>query len=573
MAKVTAGEAAAEVLMDWEVKHLFGLPGDTINHFVENLRKTKEDIDFIQVRHEEVGALAASSYAKLTGNIGVCLSIAGPGAIHLMNGLYDAKADGAPVLALVGQVSTSEVGKDSFQEVHLTRMFEDVAVFNQRVDSPKSLPELLNQAIRTAYAKKGVSVLVIPDDIPFEKIDPQTIQTTSVRTFSQVEPHEVDLNKAIKYIKKSEKPLILAGTGTKKARHELDAFAKNIGAPIIFSLPAKGTLPDEHPHNLGQLGQIGTKPAYEAMEETDLLIMIGTSFPYEEFLPEDAKAIQIDIDASEIGKRYPVSVGLTGDAAVTLSALNEQAPIKAERNFLEKYQEEMQKWWGSLEEKEKEVTSSLRPQQVIPELQKAVEDDAILSVDVGNVTVWMARHFRFKNQIMVISSWMATMGCGLPGAIAGSLTHPNQQVVAVCGDGGFSMVMQDFLTAVRYKMPILVVILNNSKLGMIQYEQQELGNLNYETDLQEMDFAKFAEACGGTGYRVEKQEELRSALDKTSKEKGPVIVDVVIEDQPPLPGIISYGQAANYSKYLLKRFFEDQKIELPPIKTALKRML
>ncbi|OAT80124.1 pyruvate oxidase [Bacillus sp. MKU004] len=572
MSEHSAGKIAAEVMEEWDIRHIFGLPGDSINHFVDNLRSEKEQLEFIQVRHEEVAALAASSYAKVTGRVGVCLSIGGPGAIHLLNGLYDAKADGAPVLVLAGQVESSKLGEDSFQEVHLERLFQDVSVFNARVSSPESFPDLLNQAIRTAYARKGVSVLVIPDDMPAQKIKDSVRNTSSVSSKSKPAPLLDDIQNGLKLLKDAKRPVILAGTGAKGAVDELEEFADRLAAPIIFTLPAKGTLPDEHPLNLGQLGQIGTKPAYEAMEETDLLIMIGTSFPYREFLPDDAKAVQVDADPAQIGKRYPVTAGIAGDSKLVLQEWNKSLPRREDRAFLKECQINMKNWWKHVEKDEVEATTPIKPPQVIPMIQKIADHDAVLSVDVGNVTVWTARHFRMTNQKFIISSWMATMGCGLPGAIASALANPERQAIAVCGDGGFTMVMQDFVTAVKYKLPIIVVILNNRKIGMIKYEQESIGHLEYETDLQDIDFAQFAKACGGEGYRVVKHEDLEPAFDMAAKSNKPVIIDVHIEDQPPLPGKITMDQAAGYSKHVMKKFFKQHEAEMPPLRKALKRL-
>ncbi|QTC41277.1 pyruvate oxidase [Bacillus sp. V3] len=572
MSEHSAGKIAAEVMEEWDIRHIFGLPGDSINHFVDNLRSEKEQLEFIQVRHEEVAALAASSYAKVTGRIGVCLSIGGPGAIHLLNGLYDAKADGAPVLVLAGQVESSKLGEDSFQEVHLERLFQDVSVFNARVSSPDSFPDLLNQAIRTAYARQGVSVLVIPDDMPAQKIKDSVRNTSSVSSKSKPAPLLDDIQNGLKLLQDAKRPVILAGTGAKGAVDELEEFADRLAAPIIFTLPAKGTLPDEHPLNLGQLGQIGTKPAYEAMEETDLLIMIGTSFPYREFLPDDAKAVQVDADPAQIGKRYPVTAGIAGDSKLVLQEWNKSLPRREDRAFLKECQINMKNWWKHVEKDEVEATTPIKPPQVIPMIQKIADHDAVLSVDVGNVTVWTARHFRMTNQKFIISSWMATMGCGLPGAIASALANPERQAIAVCGDGGFTMVMQDFVTAVKYKLPIIIVILNNRKIGMIKYEQESIGHLEYETDLQDIDFAQFAKACGGEGYRVVKHEDLEPAFDMAAKSNKPVIIDVHIEDQPPLPGKITMDQAAGYSKHVMKKFFKQHEAEMPPLRKALKRL-
>ncbi len=562
-----------ELLEQWGVDHVYGIPGDSINEFIEELRHERNQLKFIQTRHEEVAALAAAAEAKLTGKIGVCLSIAGPGAVHLLNGLYDAKADGAPVLAIAGQVSSGEVGRDYFQEIKLEQMFEDVAVFNREVHSAESLPDLLNQAIRTAYSKKGVAVLSVSDDLFAEKIKHEPVYTSPVYIEGNLEPKKEQLVTCAQYINNAKKPIILAGQGMKKAKRELQEFADKAAAPIVVTLPAKGVVPDKHPHFLGNLGQIGTKPAYEAMEECDLLIMLGTSFPYRDYLPDDTPAIQLDSDPAKIGKRYPVTAGLVCDSTLGLRELTEYIERKEDRRFLNACTEQMQHWWNEIEKDEAEAETPLKPQQVVARLQEAAADDAVLSVDVGTVTVWMARHFKMNaNQDFIVSSWLATMGCGLPGAIAASLSEPERQAIAVCGDGGFSMVMQDLPTAVKYKLPITVVILNNENLGMIEYEQQVKGNIDYVTKLQNVDYAAFAESCGAKGIKVTKAEELAPAFHEALHADQPVVVDVMIGNEPPLPGKITYGQAKGFSKYMLKNFFENQNIEMPSLKKSLKRL-
>ncbi|MGX6633939.1 pyruvate oxidase [Bacillus velezensis] len=572
MPSKTAGHVMTELLEQWGVGHIYGIPGDSINEFIEELRHERNNLTFIQTRHEEVAALAAAAEAKLTGQIGVCLSIAGPGAVHLLNGLYDAKADGVPVLAIAGQVASDEIGRDSFQEIKLEQMFEDVAVFNQQVHTAEALPDLLNQAIRTAYSKKGVAVLTVSDDLFAQKIKREPVYTSPIYLKADIEPKKEHLVTCAQYINNAKKPVILAGQGLKSAKEELLAFADKAAAPIVITLPAKGVVPDSHPHFLGNLGQIGTKPAYEAMEECDLLIMLGTSFPYRDYLPDDTPAIQLDSDPAKIGKRYPVNAGIVSDAALGLRELTEYIEYKEDRRFLDACTEHMKHWWKEIEKDETEATHPLKPQQVIARLQDAAAEDAVLSVDVGTVTVWMARHFKMKKQDFIVSSWLATMGCGLPGAIAASLAEPERQSIAICGDGGFSMVMQDLPTAVKYKLPITVVILNNENLGMIEYEQRVKGNIDYVTQLQNMDYAAFAKSCGAKGIKVTKHEELAPAFHEALNSNEPVVIDAVIGDEPPLPGKITYGQAKGFSKYMLKNFFENQKIEMPSLKKSLKRL-
>jgi pyruvate oxidase len=566
MFKQTAGEKLIELLIEWGVDHIYGMPGDSINSIIEPLRKVQDKIKFIQVRHEEAGALAAAAYAKLTGKIGVCTAIAGPGAIHLLNGLYDAKLDKVPVLAITGQVESDLLGTDFFQEVNLERMFDDVAVYNQRIMSAEQLPAVVNQAIRTAYAKKGVSVLTIPDDVPRFEVGQEARVTSSFTVNQEILPLKEDLQHAKEMIEKAERPIILAGRGVHGIRETLLSFAEKIAAPIVLTLPGKGAIPDKHPYCLGGLGLIGTKAAYEGMQETDLLIMIGTSFPFTGFLPERAKTIQIDTDPSQIGKRYSVDVGLAGEAGLTLKWLIENAPDNANRDFLEKSQERMKTWWSKLEHQEENDSVPLKPQRVIRTLQEVASDDAVLSVDVGNVTVWMARHFHMTNQKFIISSWLATLGCGLPGAIAGKIAYPEKQVFAVCGDGGFGMTMADFVTAVKYNLPIVVIVLNNHKIAMIKFEQEVMGNIEFGTDLINPNFAQYADICGGIGYRVESPEELLPALQQAVKQNKPCIIDVVVDaEEAPMPAKIKFAQAAGYTKHMLKVLFEEGKLDLPPL--------
>ncbi|NRD76753.1 pyruvate oxidase [Bacillus sp. BRMEA1] len=566
MFKPTAGEKLVELLIEWGVDHIYGMPGDSINSIIEPLRKAKGKIKFIQVRHEEAGALAAAAYAKLTGKLGVCMAIAGPGAIHLLNGLYDAKLDGAPVLAITGQVETDLLGTGSFQEVNLERMFDDVAVYNQRIMSAEQLPAVVNQAIRMAYAQKGVSVLTIPDDVPRFEVGKEARHTSAFTARQTILPLMGDLQKAKELIETARQPVILAGRGAHGSRDELLLFAEKIAAPIVLTLPGKGVIPDKHPYCLGGLGLIGTRAAYEAMQETDLLLMIGTSYPFTGFLPDKAKTIQIDIEPGQIGKKYPVDVGLAGETKVTLDWLTQNVSRKEDRSFLERSADRMNKWWDKLEFQEEETSVPIKPQRVIRALQEVADDNAVLSVDVGNVTVWMARHFHMTNQQFIISSWLATLGCGLPGAIAGKIAYPHKQVFAICGDGGFAMTMADFVTAVKYELPIVVIILNNHKIAMIKFEQEVMGNIEYATNLHNPNFAQYAEACGGKGFRVENSEELLPALKSAVELNKPCIIDVVVDAQEaPMPANITFAQAAGYTKHMIKVLFEEGRLDLPPL--------
>ncbi|WP_027965191.1 pyruvate oxidase [Halalkalibacillus halophilus] len=566
------GEIIVDQLLEWGVDHMYGMPGDSINNLIEDLRKKQDKIAFYHVRHEEVGALAAASYAKLTGKLGVCLSIAGPGAAHLMNGLYDAKLDRAPVLALVGQVESSKVGTHVHQEIDLEQLFSGVAVYSKRVTSAEQMPDMLNMAIRQAYNHQGVSVLIVPDDLFTVKQSEGGRKTGAIKPNVRMEPAQEVVSNSVKLLNKAKKPVILAGKGARNSREELLEFAHKMNAPIILSLLGKGVIPDFHELNLGQHGGIGTKPAYQAMKETDLLILIGTNFPYREFLPDDVNAIQIDIEMDQIGQIYPVTEGLCGDAKLILPKLISSITPSNDDKFLKKYQDKIKKWHEQIVTEKRKVKDPLQGPQVMNALEKYVDEDANISCDVGNVTVWVTRYFPFKYQKFILSGDLASMGSGLPGAIASHVAYPDKQAVAICGDGGFSMVMHDFITAVQYDMPVKIIVLNNSKIGMIKYEQQQKGNQNYKTDIADVNYADFAKACGGDGFRINSYDELDTKMQQAFLSDRPTVIDVAIEDIPPLPGQISYEQAANYSKYLIKEFFESGKIDFPDLKPTIQRV-
>ncbi|TAA72689.1 pyruvate oxidase [Planococcus salinarum] len=523
-----AGAYVIDFLKQWKIDHIYGMPGDSINEFMEELRK-EEAIRFIQIRHEETGALAAAAHAKLTGQIGVCMSIAGPGAVHLQNGLYDAKKDKVPVLAIVGQVSSELVGTDHFQELKLESMFEQVAVYNRRVQTAEQLPDMLNQAIRTAYAANGPAVLIVSDDLFSTKIKYEKPMTSAAYSQPKIRAAAEDLKKAAELIETAKKPVILAGKGAKGAVPEVLMFAEEIKAPVIASFPAKGLIPDVHPNNMGHLGQLGTKPAKEVMQEADLLILAGTSYPYREYLPKDAPAIQIDIDPAVIGKYYPATVGIASELEPVMAWLIENVEPKAD-DFLESYQKKRDKWDETLQQEMAKETEQLQPQQLMAEVQNILEPGAVVSLDVGSVTLWSARYLQLIDQKMIVSAWIATMGCGLPGAIAGKLAYPEKQVIALVGDGGFSMGMQDFVTAVKYDLPIRIVILNNQKIQLIETEQKEMGNKPTNIGLANIDFAAFAEACGGNGFTARNRQELKDALQMARASKKAVVIDAYVED-------------------------------------------
>ncbi|MCU7556894.1 pyruvate oxidase [Macrococcus capreoli] len=575
MSKIKASHALVKALRNWEIDHVYGIPGDTIDTVIDALKTAEEEIKFYNVRHEEVASLAATNYTKLTGKIAVSIAIGGPGAIHLLNGMYDAKMDNVPQLVLVGQANTNVLGTKYFQELNLTAMFEDVAVYNKQLDQAENVYEVVNEAIQTAYDKKGVAVLSIPGNLLKTKIEDNTTTEPVVSPAHTTAIDNAQIVEAIKLIEQSEKPVVLAGTGVKNAKDILVKFIEHAKLPSIVTLPAKGLIPDTHPNMLGNLGKIGTKAAFEASKEADLLIMIGTNFPYVDYLPdEDVPCIQIDNNPDNIGSRHKVTVPLIGDAKEILTGLNEQLPAVKERPFLEACKENMEQWNSWLDEDRENNSIPLRPERIMAEIEKIADDDAVFSIDVGTSTVWGTRYLRLDhNNRFLTSPWLGTMGCALPGAIASKIAYPDREAIAITGDGAMAMVMQDFSTAVYHNLPMIVVVLNNKQLSFIKYEQQAAGELEYAIDFGDIDFAKFAESCGGVGITVTKPEELAGAFRHAKDVKKPVIINAYVDpDAAPLPGQIVWDEALGYAKFELRSLLEENKLEkMPPLKTIMRR--
>jgi pyruvate dehydrogenase (quinone) len=572
MAK-TAADVLVESIIDWGVDTVFGLPGDGINGIMEALRTRQDRVRFIQVRHEEAAAFMACAYAKYTGRLGCCLATSGPGGIHLLNGLYDAKLDQAPVLAITGQIYSDLIGSNFQQEVNMTRLFDDVAVYNQEVINPNQIQMLADEACRHALNHRGVSHITFPVD--YQEIEPSAKtsmhkvlgHTTShwSRAFSV--PREDELKIAAFLLNEAVKPVILVGQGALGAGDEVIELADKLGAPIVKALLGKAVVPDDHPLTTGGLGLLGTTPSQEAMESCDALLIIGSSFPYMEFLPKpgQAKGVQIDDKPDRIGLRYPVDVGLVGDAKPTVAALSRFIERKTDRSFLEQAQDGMKEWWELMRTRAMRDDVPIKPQRVAWELSELAADDAILSADSGTNTIWAARQFKIrKNQKFSCSGTLATMACALPYSIAAKLAFPERQSIAFVGDGGFVMLMGEFLTAVKYKLPIIVVIIKNNTLGQIKWEQIVfLGNPEYGCELHNPNFAKFAEACGGIGFTVERPEDIRPALEQAIASGKPALVEVVVDpNEPPMPSKISATQALHFAEALAKGQPEGGKIAL-----------
>jgi pyruvate dehydrogenase (quinone) len=560
---MNASDVLVDRLLAWGVDIIFGLPGDGINGVMEALRKVEEKIRFIHVRHEESAAFMACAYAKFTGRLGVCLSTSGPGGIHLLNGLYDAKLDQQPVLAITGMQFHDVTGTFQQQDVELDKLFIDVACYNNRVMSGAHMESVVDLAIRSAVEQRSVAHITIPIDVQQQSTKAAQSRrnvahhSSSTNAISGNVPSSSDLEAAVKLLNDGKRIAILAGQGSLHATDELIKLAELLGAPIIKPLLGKGCVPDDSPYTTGGIGLLGTAPSEEALEECDTLLMIGTSYPYIEYLPKpgDCRCVQIDCNAQRIGLRTPVEVGLVGDSKKTIQLLLPKLKRNGYRRFLEKAQKGMKSWNELLEKEGTSTAVPMKPQVVGWELSKRTKENAIIVSDSGsNTTVW-ARYMKAKKgQMHSCSGNLATMACGLPYAIAAQLAFPDRQVIGVIGDGGFTMLMGEIITAVAYKLPIKLVIIKNNTLGQIKWEQMVFqGNPEYQCDLFPIDFVALAKAVGANGVRIDDPRTAGAKLDEALAMPGPVIIEAVVDQfTAMLPAKINADQAMKFSQALAK---------------------
>ena len=560
-------------LIDWGVKVIFGLPGDGINGMMEALRKRSDKIKFVLVRHEEGAAFSAVGYAKFTGQLGVCLGTSGPGGIHLLNGLYDAHMDNVPVLAITGRTYSDLMGSRYQQDVDLLGPFSEVAHFNQIVMNPSHARMALDLACKSAIENRDVAHISIPIDIQEQESSKDQVTEHKVpKSTSDIlpavsVPSGEALEQAASILNSGKKIVIFVGAGALGAGDLVIELAKKLNATIVKSLLGKAVVPDEEAHVLGGLGLLGTSAAEEAMENADTLLMIGTSFPFSDFLPKpgQARAVQIDVRADRIGIRYPVSVGLVGDSKATLEVLAPLVRQNASASFLEDMQRKMNDWWNLMGKRGSRTDFPLKPQVVPWTLSELLADNAIICSDSGTITTWAARYIKIrKEQKFSLSGTLASMANGMSYAIGAQTAFPDRQVVAFVGDGAFAMLMCEFSTAVKHNLPIKVIVVKNGALGMIRWEQIGfLGHPEYGVKFQDIDFVKFAEACGGSGYRIEKYEQVKSTLEAALQEKKPTIVEVVVDpNEPPYPARLELKQVENFAKALIKGEPDRKKIAL-----------
>jgi len=559
----TVADVLVERLIDWGVDTVFSLPGDGINGIFEALRTRQSRIQTVQVRHEEAAAFAACGYAKFSRRLGVCLATSGPGGLHLLNGLYDAKCDGQPVLAITGHTFHDLIGTHYQQDVDLDKVFSDVAAYNERVMGPAHVCNVVDEAVKTAVAKRTVAHITIPKDIQDWSSDGQrskaNIAAHSGDLFSEALPLPPGslLEKAADILNRGTRVAVLAGRGCLPARREILAVAEKLGAPIVKPLLGKAVVPDDHPYTTGGIGLLGTAPSQEVMEQCDTLLIAGSSFPYLEFYPKpgSARAVQIDLDASRIGLRYPVEVGLTGHCWDVLRALLPLLQHKPDRSFLTKAQASMRRWKELMDVRGTRTDMPLKPQVVARALNQFLHDDAVICCDTGTVTTWAARHIAIRGDMQFSASGtLATMANGLPYSVGAAIAFPGRQVVCFTGDGGLTMLMGELATIAKYRLPVKVIVIKNNVLGMIKWEQLAMeGNPQYGVQLQPIDFAAVARACGMAAYSVEDPKLVQAVLHEAFHHEGPALVEAVVDpNEPPLPGKINIDQAWHLAKALAR---------------------
>jgi pyruvate dehydrogenase (quinone) len=539
----------AQLLIDalaaWGVDTIFGMPGDGINGIMEAIHEREDQIRFIQVRHEESAALMACAHAKWTGKLGCCLATSGPGGIHLLNGLYDAKFDRAPVIAVTGLPYHDLIDTFTQQDVDLSKLFADVAAHSTRIMSAAHVDNAVSLACRIAYTQRAVAHVSIPVDVQEEALEDVQASARNVahhvsfaKTDGQRVADEESMARALDVLNRGKRIAILAGQGALGARAELIELAELLGAPIVKALLGKSVVPDDHPLTTGGIGLLGTRPSQEAFEECDTLLIVGSTFPYVEYYPKpgQARGIQIDRDASRIGLRFPVEAGLVGDARATLKVLIARAKAHADRSFLEQTQRRKREWDELLERAADSVQGRLSPDRLARDVGRRLADDAVVAWDSGHNTCVLSRYFKARpEQMFGGSGMMATMGCGVPYAIAAALAFPGRQVVAFVGDGGLTMLLGELATIVRYGLPIKIVVMKNNTLGQIKWEQlMFLGNPEYECALQPIDFVKVAEGFGISAFRAATDSELGSALDAAFAASGAALVEATVDPNVPL---------------------------------------
>ncbi|MBS9337496.1 pyruvate oxidase [Fructobacillus parabroussonetiae] len=541
---VAASVAMLKVLENWGVDHLYGYPGGSFNSTMAALADEKDRLKYVQIRHEQVGAMAASADAKLTGKLGVAFGSAGPGATNLLTGLYDAREDHAPVLALVGQTGTGVMNSHFFQEFNEDPIFEDVSVYCRTVMTAKSLPHVVDQAIREAYQHRGVAVVIIPNDLGYEQIPDLPYGShgpSDEKKTPKVQPNAAEIDEFLDMVKKAKRPVFHVGRGIQDGGDAIIALSKKLQIPIVMTGLAKGYIDESYEGNLGMSNRAAHKAADEIMASTDLLITIGADFPFADLIYQthQFKFVQVDNNRVELGRHHNLDLGIWSDATAFVEAALAKATPVPERAFMQAAIADNKNWQDYMKRQEDDQTAPIKPAAIYKQINRIAEQDAIFSIDVGDNIINAFRHMHVsKKQKMVISALFASMGTGLPGALAAKLSYPDRQAIQVAGDGAFSMVMQDLITEKKYHLPIINVITSNTTLNFIKSEQDDVAMYHSGIHLADQNFAKIADGMGVEAVEVRDPADLAAAFDRAvevTKAGRPFLIDVKISDERTLP--------------------------------------
>ncbi|CAL9570321.1 pyruvate dehydrogenase [Streptomyces sp. enrichment culture] len=559
MGRQNVAEQFVDTLVRAGVQRLYGVVGDSLNPVVDAVRRTR-GIDWVQVRHEESAAFAAGAEAQLTGRLAACAGSCGPGNLHLINGLYDAHRSMAPVLALASHIPSSEIGLGYFQETHPDQLFQRCSHYCELVSNPQQMPRLLRTAIQHAVGRGGVSVVALPGDIAGRQAPERTTAHDLVTTRPTVRPGDAEIDALVRMVDAADRVTLFCGSGTAGAHAEVMQFAERVKAPVGHALRGKEFIQYDNPFDVGMSGLLGYGAAYEATHECDLLILLGTDFPYSAFLPDDVRIVQVDVRPERLGRRSRLDLAVWGDVRETLRCLVPRVRPKSDRRFLDKM---LKKHAEALEgvvrayTRKVEKHTPLHPEYVASVLDELADDDAVFTVDTGMCNVWAARYLTPNGRRRIIGSFShGSMANALPQAIGAQFAHPGRQVVSMSGDGGFAMLMGDFLTLVQYDLPVKVVLFDNSSLGMVELEMMVAGLPSHGTTNHNPDFAAVARAAGAYGVRVEKPKQLAGALKDAFRHRGPALVDVVTDPNalsipPKIRAEMVTGFALSASKIVL----------------------
>ncbi|MCK9798795.1 ubiquinone-dependent pyruvate dehydrogenase [Pseudomonas sp. MAFF 302030] len=567
MATTTLAQQLATTLEQAGVKRIWGLTGDSLNGLTDALR-TMDSIQWMHVRHEEVAAFAAGAYAAATGELAVCAGSCGPGNLHLINGLFDCQRNHVPVLAIAAQIPSSEIGLNYFQETHPQELFKECSHFVELVSNPAQMPQVLHRAMRSALLNRGVAVVVIPGDVALQEVPSPQKPWTPLRT-PRTLPAPPDLDRLVEILSQSKAVTLLCGSGCAGAHDQVVALAEALGAPVVHALRGKEHVEWDNPFDVGMTGLIGFSSGYHAMLNCDTLVMLGTDFPYRQFYPSDATVVQIDRDPQALGRRVTLDLGIAADVSETLAALLPRLPYKADRSFLEESLAHYAKARQGLDElaQPSPANQPIHPQYLTRLLSELADEDAIFTADVGTPTVWAARYLKMNGKRRLLGSFNhGSMANAMPQAMGAQAAFPGRQVISLSGDGGFSMLMGDFISLAQLKLPVKIIVYDNASLGFVAMEMKASGYLDTGTDLHNPDFAAMANAMGILGLRVEQSEDLEGALRTALAHDGPVLVDVVTAKQElVMPPAIKLEQAKGFSLYMLKAVMSgrgDEVIEL-----------